>query len=142
VVGGFLSAESFHHLITHTDYVINTSRGEGQCLPLLEFMSAGTPAVSPRHTAMNDYVNNENSFVVEHSWSLVPWPNDESLEYRCLSYPIIWESLCDAYVSSYELCRTNKEQYLAMSDSAKVKMSEICSEKVFDSKIIEFIDRL
>lgn len=142
VIGGFLSSENLQQLIIHTDFAVNTSCGEGQCLPLLEFMSAGTPAVSPRHTAMSDYINNENSFVVEHTWGLVPWPNDEQRRYRCLNYPIIWESLCDAYRSSYEICRTNREQYLAMSDSAKVKMSEICSEKVFDSKIIEFISRL
>lgn len=142
VVGGYLSEDSFHQLITHTDYVINTSCGEGQCLPLLEFMSAGTPAVSPRHTAMNDYINGENSFVVEHTWGLVPFPNDEELNYRCLNYPIIWESLCDAYVSSYELCRKNRHEYLAMSHSAQEKMAEICSEAVFERKIIEFIEQL
>ena len=142
VVGGFLSTENFHELIIHTDYVINTSCGEGQCLPLLEFMSAGTPAISPMHTAMFDYINDENSYVVEHSWSLVPWPNDDELEYRCLNYPIVWESLLEAFLKSYERRKNNVNKYLAMSHSAKEKMAEICSEEVFERKIIEFIEQL
>lgn len=142
VICGFLSTESFHQLIVGTDYVLNTSCGEGQCLPLIEFMSAGIPAISPKHTAMIDYVNDRNSFVVENTWGLVPWPNDERLQYRCLNYPVVWESLCAAYEESYLVKTKELNKYKAMSQSAKEKMAEICSEEVFERKIIEFIEQL
>jgi len=111
-------------------------------LPLIEFMSAGVPAVSPRHTAMIDYITDENSFVVDHSWSWVPWPNDPRLRFRCVNYPIIWESLVDAFVSSYETAARNHELYKRMSDSANETMKLICSKLIVWEKLISFLDAL
>lgn len=40
-VHGYLTDLQFAELIAATTFVVNSSRGEGQCLPLMEFMSAG-----------------------------------------------------------------------------------------------------
>ena len=122
--------------------MVNTSCGEGQCLPLIEFMSAGVPAVSPRHTAMSDYINDENSFVVDHSWSWVPWPNDPHLRFRCMNYPIRWESLRDSFVQGFEVVAYEDKRYMQMSHSAKETMSEICSRNTFERKFLEFLELL
>jgi glycosyltransferase involved in cell wall biosynthesis len=142
IICGFLSFNNYEQLIQGSSFVVNTSCGEGQCLPLIEFMSAGVPAVSPRHTAMIDYISGENSFVVDHSWSWVPWPNDPSLRFRCMNYPIIWESLADAFVSSYEVAEKSPDRYKRMSDSANETMKQICSKLIVREKLISFLDAL
>jgi len=142
IICGFLNFSNYEQLIRGSNFVVNTSCGEGQCLPLIEFMSAGVPAVSPRHTAMSDYINEENSFVVDHSWSWVPWPNDPRLRFRCMNYPIRWESLRDAFVSSYETAARDQELYKRMSDSARKTMYNICSMETFERKFSEFLELL
>jgi glycosyltransferase involved in cell wall biosynthesis len=142
IICGFLNFSNYEQLIRGSNFVVNTSCGEGQCLPLIEFMSAGVPAVSPRHTAMSDYINEENSFVVDHSWSWVPWPNDPRLRFRCMNYPIRWESLRDAFVSSYETATRDQELYKRMSDSARKTMFNICSKETFEQKFSEFLELL
>lgn len=47
-----------------SDFYICTSFAEGQNLPLLEAMAAGAIPVSVRHTAMSDYLNDDNSIEV------------------------------------------------------------------------------
>ena len=142
VICGFLSDSNYQQLIKGSNFVVNTSCGEGQCLPLIEFMSAGVPAVSPRHTAMSDYINDENSFVVDHSWSWVPWPNDPHLRFRCMNYPIRWESLRDSFVQGFEVVAYEDKRYKQMSHSAKETMSEICSRNTFERKFLEFLELL
>lgn len=142
IICGFLSDGDYQGLIRGSNYVVNTSCGEGQCLPLIEFMSAGVPAVSPRHTAMTDYINEENSFVVEHSWSWVPWPNDPHLRFRCMNYPIRWESLHYAFVASFEVATNDLETYKRMSVSANKTMFDICSKNTFERKFSEFLELL
>jgi glycosyltransferase involved in cell wall biosynthesis len=142
VICGYLSDANYQQLILGTSFTLNTSCGEGQCLPLIEFMSAGVPAISPRHTAMIDYINDENSFVIEHSWSWVPWPNDPLLRFRCSNYPINWESLRDAFVASFDVALNKQEIYRRMSTSARETMFEICSESSFERKFLEFLKHL
>ena len=142
IICGFLSDENYHQLIRGSDYALNTSCGEGQCLPLIEFMSAGVPALSPCHTAMVDYVNDDNSFVIDHSWSWVPWPNDPLLRFRSMNYPIKWESLCDAYVASYETRKMDETKYQSMRGSARDSLFKIASKRIVEEKLLSFIEAI
>ena len=105
-------------------------------------MSAGVPALTPCHTAMVDYVTKENSFIIDHTWSWVPWPNDPLLRYRARNYPIKWESLCDAYLVSYETRKLETEKYKLMRKNASDSLYKVCSKKVFREKLLSFIDEL
>ena len=142
IICGFLDDKSYQQLIIGSDYVVNTSCGEGQCLPLVEFMSAGVPAITPRHTAMVDYVTEQNSFVVEHTWNFVPWPNDPSLRFRTRNFPIKWESLCDAYILSYQIRKMHDEQYEKMRKEAKSALFKVCSKLVVEEKLERFLKSL
>ena len=142
VICGYLSDASYQQLILGTTFTLNTSCGEGQCLPLIEFMSAGVPAISPRHTAMVDYISDENSFVIDHSWGWVAWPNDPLKRFRCMNYPIKWESLRDAFVASFDVAHNKQEIYRRMSTSARETMFEICSKGSFERKFLEFLKHL
>ena len=64
---GYLNDDEYAKLVQGSTYVVNAAHGEGQCLPLMEYMSAGKPAIAPSHTAMEEYINEGNSFVVKSS---------------------------------------------------------------------------
>lgn len=115
---GFLDERQYRMLIAATSYVVNTSRCEGQCLPLMEFMRCGVPAVAPRHTAMLDYVDDSNTFVVDASPAPDCWPQDPRRAYRTFSYRIDWESLCRAFASAHAVASDDPTRYRAMADAA------------------------
>ena len=48
----YLSGGLYERLARASTYAVNAASGEGQCLPLMEFMSCGTPAIAPCHTGM------------------------------------------------------------------------------------------
>jgi glycosyltransferase involved in cell wall biosynthesis len=105
-------------LIQSTDFVVNASLAEGQCLPLLEFMAAGVPAIAPDHTAMETYINNTNAFVVASSKQPYIWPNDPRRALRTVSNRIDWDSLRQAYVDSAEVLEEDRARYEVMSQAA------------------------
>lgn len=126
-VHGFLDESVYARMVAGTTYAVNSSRGEGQCLPLMEFMSAGKPAIAPAHTAMAEYVNPRNSFVVKawREWS--HWPHDPRLVLRCQRYRIDWESLRDGYLASWQVATQDPAQYRRMSIEATRALARFCS---------------
>tara|TARA_R110002110_G_scaffold415765_2_gene655176 strand:- start:23496 stop:25283 length:1788 start_codon:yes stop_codon:yes gene_type:complete len=117
-IHGYLSAEELNALVHTADYFVNTSLAEGQCLPLLEFMAEGVPALAPYHTAMETYINSDNSFVVKSSHQPHIWPNDPRRAYRTVSNRIDWESLRRAYIESAGVLRNDPERYQRMRHAA------------------------
>jgi len=61
LIPDYLSSEQMDTLYQAADFYLCTSVAEGQNLPLLEAMSNGVVPISPRHTAMLDYLDNDNS---------------------------------------------------------------------------------
>src|SRR5690606_10327903 len=57
IIKAFLEGEQYGRLLASTAYYVNTSYGEGQCLPLMEFLSSGIPALAPVNSAMADYMS-------------------------------------------------------------------------------------
>ncbi|MBN7795192.1 DUF7024 domain-containing protein [Parahaliea mediterranea] len=112
---GFLPDQQLRELMSATDFFVNTSLAEGQCLPLLEFMAEGVPAISPDHTAMATYINDRNSYVVRSSEQPHIWPNDPRRAYRTVSHRIDWDDLRRCYLASAEV---TPDRYQAMSQAA------------------------
>ena len=117
-VHGYLSEEELKALINATDYVVNSSLCEGQCLPLMEFMGYGVPAVSPNHTAMKDYVSTDNSLIVKSSLQPTFWPFDERMALQTLRYRINWDSLREGFVQSYDLIENQPNRYHQMCENS------------------------
>ena len=139
VLHGFLETPDYRSLIAGASYYVNASRGEGLCMPLMEFMSAGTPAIAPRHTAFEDYIDERCAFVLRASIENNVWPEDS----RDLSVPtryrLDWSSLMQAYLESYRVARQDPERYAAMSEQAREAMRGYCGLDVVTGKLHEFL---
>lgn len=132
---GYLEDDSFDDLVRATAYVVNSAHAEGQCLPLMEFMSAGKPAIAPNHTAMADYITSDNAFIVESHREPAAWPQDPRMVFRCTRYRIEWSTLVAAYRSSWQLINEEPTAYREMSRAARAMLREHCSYDVIEERL-------
>lgn len=137
-VHGFLTEEQYQILIQSTHFVVNTSTAEGQCLPLMEFMGQGIPAVAPNHTAMADYINGENAFVIDASLYPTNWPQDERKAISTMAYEINWDSLCKAFENSYQLATHNTSGYREMQINCIKAIERCAGASQVEEKIRQF----
>ncbi len=138
-VHGFLDDSTYRHLVAHSSYIVNTAHGEGQCLPLMEFMSAGKPAIAPDHTAMADYLRTDNAFILRSSEEWTHWPHDPRMLLRTMRYRLDWESLRQAYVDSLSVLLHEPQRYAAMSAAAHARLRLHCSQVVVMQKLACFL---
>jgi len=139
ILHGYLSDAAYRDLMDITTYYISASRCEGLCLPLMEFMSRGIPAVSPDNTAMRDYVDAENAFVVESNLAPWIWPHDPRDLMRTLRYSINWESLVTACRQSFAVATEDAGRYRQMSNNAHLVQRQFGSLEVVRMKLHEFL---
>jgi glycosyltransferase involved in cell wall biosynthesis len=139
LLSGFLEGEDFEALIEASHYVVNASYGEGQCLPLMEFLSCGRPAVAPRNSAMLDYIDVEVGFVVDGWQEARAWPQDPRAAFRTCQQQIDWESLVTAYRAAYDCFTQTPERYLQLSQNAVQRMQSHCSHRVAKERLKQFL---
>lgn len=139
VIHGFLADEEYRDLVRHSTYYVNTSVCEGLCLPLMEFLSCGKPAIGPRHTAMLDYLDEEVAFVVGSAPQPASWPHDSRALLRAYLHRLNWESLVTAYRESYATAKRPLD-YQRMSEAAERRMHDYCSVEQVSGRLGEFID--
>ncbi len=136
---GYLDRSEFDELIRHTAYIVNASHGEGQCLPLMEFLSCGKPAVAPRHSAMVDYIDESVAFEVATWLDATAWPHDPRLAYRTLRHQIDWASLVEAYRAAFQCYTQQPERYARMSNAAIERMRTHCSLEAGRGRLEAFL---
>ena len=139
VIHAYLQPDECAALIEATSYIVNASRGEGQCLPLMEYMSCGIPAIAPDNTAMADYVNSSNSFIVSSSPEPRYWPQDPQQHFTTLWYRPSWESLHDAYLESYRVATQEPDMYRSMSRRAIESQYNYCSHNKLKTRLEDFL---
>lgn len=139
---GYLEGSDFESLIQATAFSVNASHGEGQCLPLMEFLSCGKPAIAPRHSAMLDYMDGDVGFVVSSWEDGTAWSHDPRLAYRTIRHQINWASLRDAYITAYNCYRHAPEEYRRLSENAISRMQGHCSRRVSRERLESFLGSL
>lgn len=142
VIQGFLQDATYDELIRATTYAVNSSRGEGQCLPLMEFMAAGRPAIAPTHTALAEYVNDDNAFTLRSSLEWTFWPQDPRRRLTCMSHQIDWDSLCEAYSEAAHVALYDPVRYTAMARHATATLERHCARKFIAESFKHFVDSL
>lgn len=127
VLHGFLEDAQYRQLIDASSYYVNASSGEGLCLPLMEFLSAGKPAIAPTHTAMADYVDEKLAFLVSCSIEPFCWPHDPTGIFMTHRHRLNWQSLVEAYQHSYQVAKEDPQRYRAMARQADARMQTFAS---------------
>ncbi len=142
IVQGYLREDHYERMVDATSYTVNTSHGEGQCLPLMEYMSCGKPAIAPRHTAMRDYIDESCAFVVDSYPVLGTWPHDMRQAFRTLRGQIQFNSLITAYRSSYYVARNEPETYRYMAAAAVESLRLYCSKALIKPRLEKFLQAI
>jgi glycosyltransferase involved in cell wall biosynthesis len=138
-IRGYLPDDQFEKLITLTSFYVNTSRCEGLCLPLMEYFSAGVPAIAPDHTAMADYVAETHAFVISSTVEQNVWPHDSRERFRALRYRLNWESIYAAFTDSYVMAKEDPDGYRAMSSAARQTLEVLTADAPIRELLQEFI---
>jgi glycosyltransferase involved in cell wall biosynthesis len=136
---GYLSDVAYTQLIGATHWIVNGSNAEGLCLPLLEYMCAGRPAIAPTHTAMADYIRDTNALTVRSEEECAMWPQDARRRFTTVRHAIDWTSLRDAMREAYRITKSDPGRYAALSDGATATMQGFCSDAVIRDKLTNFL---
>jgi glycosyltransferase involved in cell wall biosynthesis len=139
VLQGFLDQARYEALIAASHWAVNASLGEGQCLPLMEFMSAGRPAIAPAHSAMADYISQDNAMIVGSDPEYCAWPHDTRNLLTTERHRIDWVSLRDAMMDAYRISRYDISKYRAMAGAAIESSRLFCSDDVVASRLAAFL---
>lgn len=136
LIDGFLAEAEYMALVAASAFTVNASHGEGQCLPLMEAMSAGIPAISPAHTSMADYLDETDALLVGSSREAHFWPHDPRRAIRTRRHRIDWGSLVEAFRRAQRLATaSDRREYDAMSASAHARLRAHCSEAVVGERL-------
>lgn len=142
VLHGFLEDEQYSALIAASSYYVNASSGEGLCLPLMEFLSSGKPVIAPDHTAMADYLNERVAFLLKCSPEPTCWPHDPAGMLFTHRHRLNWQSLMEAFRSSYQVARTNPAHYQGMSRAAYQHMQAFASVAQVSEPLHAFLQQV
>jgi hypothetical protein len=132
---GFLEDADYRMLIESSSYYVNASNAEGLCMPLMEFMSAGRPVIAPRHTAMEDYIDDSAAFIVGWTLEQNVWPNDPRQLYATMRHRPKWDTLVAAFEQSYAVAKDAPRRYALMGESAANIMRNYCSDAVVEGQL-------
>ncbi len=137
---GYLSDDEYASLVAASTYYVNTSLCEGQCLPLVEFLNEGVPAIAPNNTAMADYIIDDVAFVVK-SYPGVPtmWPHGDNEINRTSYSQLDWESLAEAYRRSYAVAHHNPGRYEHMAQCARRTIQSYCGNDTVREALHRFL---
>lgn len=126
-VNTYLSDELMVELARGSTYYLNTSRAEGSCLPLQNFLAAGRPGVAPAHTGMADYLDDDIGFTIACHPEPTAWPHD--LEHRLTTtwQRLVWWSLHNQLRTSYEVAREDSSRYQAMGAQGRQRLAAFAS---------------
>jgi glycosyltransferase involved in cell wall biosynthesis len=136
---GYLDDAEYEKLIAATSFYVNAARCEGLCLPLMEFMSCGKPAIAPCHTSLADYVEKSSTLIVQSGVEPAIWPHDPRELFRALKYRIDWESLMNNYRQSYDIVKNKPDVYRGMAEAARLKMKEYSSVDAVKKQLQTFL---
>lgn len=142
VVCEFLSDAQMLELARGTTYVVNSSRAEGACLPVQNFLAAGRPAIAPNHTAMSEYLDGEVGFLVDARREPTHFPFDASRKIATSWWPVVEESLAEQFAASFRVARHDPGKYQAMAAAGRRRMSDFASYSRVREQLDAAIERL
>ncbi len=138
----YLSDETLYQLCKASTYYYQTTRAEGNCLPLMNYLAAGRPGISPNHSAIGDYFDNSIGYVIESDQEPTAWPHDTRLRIRTTWGRLLWTSCRDQLKESYELVTSQPQAYEKLSQRCRSKMSAWASVTAVSEKLDQALAQL
>jgi glycosyltransferase involved in cell wall biosynthesis len=126
-INTYLDEDLMVELARGSTFYLNTSRAEGSCLPLQNFLAAGRPGVAPAHTGMADYLDDEIGFPIESHPEPASWPHDPEHRLTTTWQRLVWSSLSKQLRNSYDLARSGLPRYRAMATRGRERLASFAS---------------
>lgn len=119
----YLSSDQMLALAQASTYYLTTTRAEGCCLPLLNYLAAGRPGITPCHTAIGDYFTPDMGFIIASAAERAFWPQDKRIRFKTTWNRIEWPSVIEQLRASYDLARREPATYEALAATSRERMS-------------------
>lgn len=126
----YLDDAQMVELARGSTYYINTSRAEGACLPLQDYLAAGRPGLAPRHTALTDYFDDEVGFVVPSHPEPTHWPLDPDEHHTTTWHRLVWQALHDQVRASYDAATQGLGQYQELAANGRARIRDYAAAEV------------
>lgn len=141
-ISDYLSEEQLCQLTAASSFYIQTTRAEGNCLPLMNYLSAGRPGISPCHSAIGDYFDDEVGLVAESHQEPAAWPHDPRLRMRSTWARLVWPSMVEKIRESYEIATEDPSRYQQLSNNARTRMQSWAGSEAVGQRLIEALDAI
>lgn len=138
----FLTDEQMLELCQGTTFYLQSTKAEGNCLPLMNYLAAGRPGISPDHSSMSDYFSDHSGFVVESHPEPAAWPHEQRQRLRTTWGRIVWTSLRDQIWASYRMATEDQAAYAALSASCRAHMHAWADSDAVAQRLDAAIDGL
>lgn len=128
LIDSYLTDEEMRRLAHASTYYYHTTRAEGNCLPLMDFLAAGRPALSPVHSAIGDYFDDSLGFSFQSHPEPSPWPQAPQLGLRTTWHRMVWDSIPPRLRDSLDVIRHHPERYQQMAANARNRMLDTATQ--------------
>ena len=142
VTSQYLTDEQLVELTEASTYYIQTTKAEGNCLPLMNFLAAGRPGISPCHSAISDYFDGDIGFVAESHPEPAAWPHDPLLRTRSTWGRLVWTSMVDQIRESYQVAKEYPETYDEISLRSRERLKDWASPESVQARLIDALDKV
>jgi glycosyltransferase involved in cell wall biosynthesis len=123
----YLSPQQMLVLARASTYYLTTTRAEGNCLPLMNYLAAGRPGISPCHTAIGDYFDESIGLTIPWHPEPAMWPHDSRRRIKTTWARLDWAALVQRLRESYALAVRDRRAYEARAEHARKRMHERAS---------------
>jgi len=127
IISDFISQQQMLNLVRASAYYLTTTRAEGNCLPLMDYLAAARPGISGCHTAISDYFSEDLGLVLESHPEPAAWPQDSRFRCRATWHRLVYPSLIEQLQRSYRAAVDGGREYRAWSAAARAKMQSWAS---------------
>lgn len=132
-----LTSNQMSELMQSVDYYYCVSKAEGQNLPLIEAMSIGTVPVSTMHTAMADYIQEHNAYIIKSNLEFTTLESNASKNSKLRWYNPELKSAIKALETSYQ---ASISEYKIKSENCVKVVKDLYSDRAVFDKIIQRIN--
>lgn len=128
-----LSRDEMTGLYDLADFYISAAHGEGQNLPLIEAMARGCVPVAVDHTAMRDYIDDDDAVVIRST--LEPFNTRLADRYRMAGLRTYYVSPPDALDALRRAVALSPEEYAAKSAAAHATVRRVFGLAPFEASL-------